>query len=209
MKKAVRVIIALVAAALLCACSAGPRTPSGTAKPESGTKKAVPAETSGVPVTTAEEETEPVTEAPKAPYLKLYVDSAKFIDDESTNETGGGSGNPIQYVEGCGAGYASLGDAVVFENVDFGSRGASEMIIDFSNGDKNYSTTTLEVRIDSLTEGEPVSTYEIKYTGGWDISHAKSFRAACAIPAGVHTLYIVYTNTNSGSFDTVGFVEAE
>jgi len=154
--------------------------------------------------TEAPETTEPVVE----PYVYVYVDeNVKLIDDASTNATGGGSGNPIQFVDGNGVGYSSLNDIVYFENVDF-SKGASAMTISFSNGNRNGTHTTLAVYIDDYQNSEPVCTFDIKYTGGWDAGYAKEFTVPCEIPAGTHTVYIQYTNTNSGSFTWASFVEA-
>ncbi len=195
---------------LTVSCAPGGNTGKTDGKTSRIPPVSTTADTAGKDGTSAgETTTEPATDAPKAPYLKLYVDTAKFIDNEETNETGGGSGNPIQYVDGYGCGYSSLGDTVVFENIDFGSNGAAFMTVDFSNGDKSYNASELEVRIDSLTEGEPSAVFELTYTGGWDIVHAKPFTELCAVPPGVHTIYITFTNSNSGSFDTVSFIEAE
>ena len=200
----------------LASCGGNENTPAGTegttdAKTEaSDTVSSSDKETDGE---TTEESTEEVTTVPETEaipdYLVLYVDSdVKLIDDASTNETGGGSGNPIQFVEGSGVGYSSLNDIVYFENVDFGEKGAKSMTIQFSNGNRQGAHTTLAVYIDSYENSEPVCVFDIKYTGGWDIGYAKPFTVDCTIPAGTHTVYIQYTNENSGSFAELSFGEA-
>lgn len=142
-------------------------------------------------------------------YLLLYVDEkAKLIDDPSTNDLGGG-GNPIQFVDDNGIGYSSLNDIVYFENVDFGEKGAKEMTIFFSNGNRDGNHSTLSVYIDDYENNEPIALFDIKYTGGWDSSYAKEFSVECPVPAGKHTVYIQFTNENSGSFTWISFAEAD
>ena len=170
------------------------------ANTEADTKK----ETDDKETSKTPETTEPVVE----PYLFLYVDeNVKLIDDATTNANGGGGGNPIKYVDGFGVGHSSMNDIVCFENVDF-SKAAGAMTIFFSNGNRSGAHTTLAVYIDDYQNSEPVCTFDIKYTGGWDIGYAKEFTVPCEIPAGTHTVYIQFTNTNSGSFTWVSFVEA-
>lgn len=217
MKKLLALLLALTMLTALCACGdasesgaettdapgtgASTTEPAGTSEPTGTTEPADTTEPAGT--------TESVTTEPKVEdYLFLYVDEdVKLIDDASTNADGGGSGNPIQFVDGNGVGYSSLNDIVYFENVDF-SKGAGSMTIFFSNGNRSGAHTTLAVYIDDYENSEPVCTFDIKYTGGWDFGYAKPFTVPCEIPAGTHTVYVQYTNTNSGSFARVSFAEA-
>ncbi|MGI6203006.1 MAG: carbohydrate-binding protein [Eubacteriales bacterium] len=131
-----------------------------------------------------------------------------LIDDDTTQEQGG-SGNPIQYVEGYGVGYSSLNDIVYFPDVDFGENGAKQMTIFFSYGHDDGSATTLDVYIDDYENSEPVCSFEIGFTGGWESTFAQEITADCNIPGGVHTVYVQFTNDRSGSFTYITFTEAD
>ncbi len=131
-----------------------------------------------------------------------------LIDDDTT-QFEGGSGNPIQYVEGYGVGYSSRNDIVYFSDVDFGANGAKQMTIFFSYGNDDESTTTLNVYIDDYKNSDPVCSFEIGFTGGWESTLAQEITADCQIPGGVHTVYIQFTNDKSGSFTWIKFTEAD
>lgn len=131
-----------------------------------------------------------------------------LIDDDTTQQQGG-SGNPIQYVEGYGVGYSSLNDIVYFSDVDFGANGAKQMTIFFSYGNDDDSTTTLDVYIDDYQNTSPVCSFEIGFTGGWESTYAQEITADCQIPGGVHTVYVQFTNEKSGSFTYIRFTEAD
>ncbi len=209
-------LLAALTLGVLASCNNNESTPAGTdGTTDAKTEISDIADTSSEDAKgeTTEETTEEVTTIPETEavpdYLVLYVDSdVKLIDDAATNETGGGSGNPIQFVESSGVGYSSLNDIVYFENVNFGDKGAQAMTIHFSNGNRKGNHTTLSVYLDDYQNTDPICTFDIKYTGGWDIGYAKPFTVDCTVPAGTHTVYIQFTNENSGSFAQVSFTEA-
>jgi hypothetical protein len=142
-------------------------------------------------------------------FTKIEVKSDVTVIDDATTQDQGGSGQPIQYVEGYGVGYSSTNDIVAFADVDFGTDGAKEMTIFFGYGNDDASTTKLNVFIDDYKSGKPVCTYDIGFTGGWDIVNAKEFKAPVTIPGGVHTVYVQFANEKSGSFSYITFTKAD
>ena len=139
-------------------------------------------------------------------YIKCMIEDAELIDDDTTQDLGG-SGKPIQLVDGYGCGYSSKNDIVAFNDIDFGDFGASSIQILFSYGNDDDSKTTLDVKLDD-PDSAAIAQFEIGFTGGWTSEQAQWFEADCAIPAGVHTVYIQFTNEKSGSFTQVAFREA-
>ncbi len=144
-------------------------------------------------------------EAPEA-YLTLPIEDCEFIDDDTTQDLGG-NGTFISIVDGYGCGNSSQNDCVVFRDVDFGANGAKAINLLFGFGLDDGSVTTLSVAVDS--EDNVVGNFEIGFTGGWEIANASWVQTEAAIPAGVHTVYIRFTNEKSGSFSQVSFVEGD
>lgn len=142
-------------------------------------------------------------------FSKIEVTPDVMLIDDDTTQQQGGSGNPIQYVEGYGVGYSSLNDIVYFPDVDFGANGAKQMTIFFSYGRDDDTTTTLDVYIDDYQNSKPVCSFEIGFTGGWESIYAQEFTADCSIPSGTHTVYVQFTNEMSGSFTYITFTEAD
>lgn len=124
-----------------------------------------------------------------------------------TNENGRDrNGKTISFIPDYGCGNGAMGDAVQFKNIDFGKNGAKEMVLSFSyGGDK---TTTVAVKLDAL-DAEPIATYAITNTGGWEKTKAKEFTTAVKIPGGIHDVFVQFTNEESGSFSYIRFVEAD
>lgn len=139
-------------------------------------------------------------------YIKCMIADAELIDDDTTQDQGG-SGNPIQIVDGYGCGYSSKNDIVAYNDVDFGANGAQAMDLLFGYGHNDGSVTTLAFMLDDPTSA-PIATADIGFTGGWDIANAGWVRVPMTIPAGVHTLYVQFTNDKSGSISDVVFEEA-
>ena len=130
-----------------------------------------------------------------------------YIDDDTTQDLGG-SGQPIQYVEGYGCGYSSMNDIIYFEDIDFGANGAKSLSMKFGYGKETGETTTLAVMIDD-PKSAPVGTFDIGFTGGWGIDTAGEVSTDVVIPVGVHTVYIQFTNEHSGSVSSIIFTEAD
>lgn len=133
-------------------------------------------------------------------------DTIQYIDDDTTQDQGG-SGNPIQFVDGYGCGYSSLNDIVVFSDLDFGTNGAKACSMKF--GYAGASTTTLSVYVDDY-KGTPAATLDIGNTGGWDIASVTTMTDFdITVPAGVHTIYFQFTNDQSGSISDITFIEGD
>ena len=135
----------------------------------------------------------------------MITDKTKLVDDAANNSKGG-SGKPIAYMETHGVGYSSLGDQVVFEGVDFGKNGAKEMTIFFSYGGEKE--TTIAAHLDSK-DAKPFATFTITNTGGWDKTKAKEFTTKVQVPGGIHDVFVEFTNEESGSFSYIRFAEAD
>lgn len=142
-------------------------------------------------------------------FAKIEVTPEVTLIDDDTTQDLGGSGQPIQWVDGYGVGYSSKNDIVYFEDVDFGADGAKEMTLFFSYGNDDDSSTTLNVYIDDYKSGNPICSYDIGFTGGWEDDFAQEFKAPCTVPGGVHTVYIQFTNEKSGSFTYISFLKAD
>ena len=126
----------------------------------------------------------------------MVTEDQEFYDDPDTLYEGG-SGQPIQFVAGYGVGYSSLNDQVIFHDINFGSKGADKMLINFSNG--GADDTTLAIYIDEKA-GDPDATFTIPNTGGWEATWAEDFIADINVKPGLHDVIIEFTNSNSGSF---------
>ncbi len=129
-----------------------------------------------------------------------------YIDDDTTQDLGG-SGQPIKWVEGYGCGYSSQNDIIYFEDIDFGANGAKSLTMKFGYG-KEDAKTTLAVMIDD-PKSAPVGTFEIGFTGGWEIEKAGDVTTDVKIPGGIHTVYIQFTNEHSGSISSIIFAQAD
>jgi len=142
-------------------------------------------------------------------FSKIEITPEVTLIDDDTTQDQGGSGQPIQYVEGYGVGYSSTNDIVYFADVDFGTDGAKEMTIFFSYGNDDDSKTTLNVYIDDYKSGSPICSYEIGFTGGWESTFAQELKAPCTVPGGTYTVYVQFTNEKSGSFTYISFTKAD
>ena len=133
------------------------------------------------------------------------VAQAEVIDDDTTQDKGGNN-TFISIVDGYGCGNSSLNDTVIW-TADFGANGADSIGLLFGYGNDNGTVTTLDVAVDS--KDNVVGTFEIPFTGGWDIVNADWCFIPVEIPAGAHSVYFKFLNEKSGSLSEVYFAEAE
>ncbi|MBQ8642584.1 MAG: carbohydrate-binding protein [Clostridia bacterium] len=148
------------------------------------------------------------TLAPVEGYISLATFTDGMVIDDDTTQDQGGSGQAIQIMEEYGCGYSSTNDVVGFEDVDFGANGADAMVVRFGYGNDDASVTTLDVMLDD-PDGAPIAQMEVGYTGAWTIAGSGYITVPVEIPAGVHSVYLKFTNTKSGSVSEVYFAEAE
>ena len=152
----------------------------------------------------AQEASSNAAAAGESAFEEIWVTADQEFYDDPETLFEGGSGQPIQYVEGYGVGYSSLNDQVIFRDIDFGANGADKMLINFSNG--GGDDTTLAIYIDEKS-GDPDATFTIPNTGGWEAVWAEDFETAIDVKSGVHDVIIEFTNSNSGSFYYIKFFE--
>lgn len=142
--------------------------------------------------------------------LKVLDATTQVVDQINTKDKGG-SGKSIAKMDAYGVGYSSLDDMIIFPNCNFGKTGAKEISIDFSYGNNDNSHATLGIFIDN-PYGTPVATLECGYSGGWELTKAKTFTAAldaAKVGAGSHTVIIRFMTEKSGSFNNVKFTAGD
>lgn len=129
---------------------------------------------------------------------------------DNTDNSGGSGNNPLQWAANYGTGRNDQGDIVAYNDVDFGTKGASKVTVNFGfHNPEAYSETTFAIYIDN-PYGDPIATYTVKKgeTAGSEITNHKEFAADCAVTSGVHDVYFMATNKASGSVDYLYFTEA-
>ena len=148
--------------------------------------------------------------SPSAFDKETFRISESTIMYDNIDNSGGSSNNPFQYAKDYGTGRNDRGDFAVYPAVDFGSKGASKVTVNFGfhNPDK-YDETTFAVYIDT-PYGNPVAAFTVKKgeTKGSEIVNHKEFTANCSVSAGKHNVYVMATNQASGSFDYIYFTES-
>jgi beta-glucanase (GH16 family) len=106
---------------------------------------------------------------------------------EATTDTGGGQD----------LAFLANGDWVRYDNVDFGSTGATQFLARVASGAGGGVSGLVEVRLDALGNA-PVGSFGVANTGGW-----QSWRT---VPAnvtritGVHTVYVTFTSGQPADF---------
>lgn len=131
-------------------------------------------------------------------------------DTQMIDSGEGTAGKNIGFVDGYGVGNSQKNDVVVFPDVDFGTLGAKDMTIYFSYGAAAGSPdTTCAAYIDDYKTGKPICSFTIAPTGGWKTEFAKEFKQNCTVASGKHTVYVVFTNNQSGSFAWIKFTQAD
>ena len=148
------------------------------------------------------------TLAPVEGFVAVTVVDNGVVYDDDTTQDQGGSGQPIQIMEEYGCGYSSTNDVVGFEDLDFGANGADAMTMRFGFGKEDGSTTTVDIMLDD-PDSAAIASAEIGYTGAWTIAGSGYITVPVEIPAGVHSVYVKFTNDQSGSLSEAYFAEAE
>ena len=129
------------------------------------------------------------------PYAVVQAENATAnlgVQFEATTDTGGGQD----------AGYITTGDYLQFDNVDFGTAGATRVASRVADG--TTAGGTLTYRLDSPT-GPAVATATIAPTGGWQTWASVSATVTGA--TGVHRLYLTFSRTGTGDFTNLNWFQ--
>lgn len=135
---------------------------------------------------------------------------ASSILYDNVDNSGGSEGNPFCYAENYGTGRTDLGDFVCYPDIDFGSKGASKVTVNFGfHNPEKYDETSFAVYID-YPYGDPIAVFTVTKgeTKGAEIANHKEYTANCSVSGGKHDVYVMATNAASGSFDYIYFTEA-
>jgi chitinase len=111
---------------------------------------------------------------------------------EATTDTGGGSD----------VGYIANGDYLQFNNVNFGSSAVNTFTARIASGAAAGVTGKVEVHLDSRTNAA-AATISISPTGGWQTW--QTLNAAMSATTGTHTVYLVFTSTQTADFMNINW----
>ncbi|MFD5406694.1 glycoside hydrolase family 16 protein [Streptomyces griseorubiginosus] len=116
------------------------------------------------------------------------------VGTETTTDTGGGQN------------IASLanGDWALYQNVDFGSTGATQFVARVASGAAGGVSGLVEVRLDSPT-ATPVGSFSIANTGGWQ--SWRTVPANISRVTGTHTVYLTFTSGQPADFVNVNWFD--
>jgi hypothetical protein len=109
---------------------------------------------------------------------------------EATTDTGGG----------LDVGYISNGCWLAYDNVQFGSTGASQFIARVASGAASGISGLVEVALDSPT-ATPVGSFAIAGTGGWQ--SWETVPANISKVTGTHTVYLVFSSGQPADYVNV------
>ncbi|MFC8359990.1 glycoside hydrolase family 16 protein [Streptomyces griseorubiginosus] len=114
------------------------------------------------------------------------------VGTETTTDTGGGQN------------IASLanGDWALYQNVDFGSTGATQFVARVASGAAGGVSGLVEVRLDSPT-ATPVGSFSIANTGGWQ--SWRTVPANISRVTGTHSVYLTFTSGQPADFVNVNW----
>lgn len=121
--------------------------------------------------------TDPVTTVD--PYTQVEAEQYDAQSGTELEWASGGSASDVSYV--------SNGDYTAYQDVSFGSSGASTLTVRTSS--TNTTGGTVEARLDSPT-GTLLGTCTAPDTGGWQVYSSQSCDVSGA--TGTHTLYLVF-----------------
>ncbi|MER6496408.1 MULTISPECIES: glycoside hydrolase family 16 protein [Streptomyces] len=114
------------------------------------------------------------------------------VGTETTTDSGGGQN------------IASLanGDWALYQNVDFGSTGATQFVARVASGAAGGVSGLVEVRLDSPT-ATPVGSFSIANTGGWQ--SWRTVPANISRVTGTHSVYLTFTSGQPADFVNVNW----
>ncbi|WP_328916883.1 MULTISPECIES: glycoside hydrolase family 3 N-terminal domain-containing protein [unclassified Streptomyces] len=104
---------------------------------------------------------------------------------ETTTDTGGGQD----------VGYITAGDWLAYNDVDFGTTGATSVSTRLASG--ATTTGTVQYRLDSTT-GPVIATVPVTSTGGWQNWTTTTTANLTTAATGKHTVYLTFTTNGTG-----------
>ncbi|MER6249558.1 glycoside hydrolase family 16 protein [Streptomyces griseorubiginosus] len=130
-------------------------------------------------------------------------DAYSTIQAESFNGQSG-VGTETTTDSGGGQNIASLanGDWALYQNVDFGSTGATQFVARVASGAAGGVSGLVEVRLDSPT-ATPVGSFSIANTGGWQ--SWRTVPANISRVTGTHSVYLTFTSGQPADFVNVNW----
>ncbi|AYC37321.1 glycoside hydrolase family 16 protein [Streptomyces griseorubiginosus] len=130
-------------------------------------------------------------------------DAYSTIQAESFNGQNG-VGTETTTDSGGGQNIASLanGDWALYQNVDFGSTGATQFVARVASGAAGGVSGLVEVRLDSPT-ATPVGSFSIANTGGWQ--SWRTVPANISRVTGTHSVYLTFTSGQPADFVNVNW----
>ncbi len=131
-----------------------------------------------------------------ADWLRTQVyDTCGMIEAENYTSMSGVQKNEISTEGGQNVGYIENGDYLVFNNVNFGSNGASSFQARVACSTAGGS---IEIRLDSPT-GTLIGTVPVTGTGGWQTWVTKTGTLSGA--TGTHQVYLKFTGSSGYLFN--------
>lgn len=109
---------------------------------------------------------------------------------ETTTDTGGGED----------VGWIANGDWLAYDDVDFGSTGATQFVARVASGAASGISGLVQVALDSPT-ATPVGSFSIASTGGWQ--SWETVPANISTITGTHTVYLTFSSGQSADFVNV------
>ncbi|MFF3961685.1 glycoside hydrolase family 16 protein [Streptomyces griseorubiginosus] len=130
-------------------------------------------------------------------------DAYSTIQAESFNGQNG-VGTETTTDSGGGQNIASLanGDWALYQNVDFGSTGATQFVARVASGAAGGVSGLVEMRLDSPT-ATPVGSFSIANTGGWQ--SWRTVPANISRVTGTHSVYLTFASGQPADFVNVNW----
>jgi hypothetical protein len=131
-------------------------------------------------------------------------DAYGTIQAESANQL---SGLTVQATTDTGGGQnlanAANGDWAMYQNVDFGSTGATQFYGRVASGAAGGVSGLVEVRLDSAGSA-PIGSFAIANTGGWQAW--RTVPANIVKVTGVHTVYLTFTSGQPADYVNLNWI---
>jgi beta-glucanase (GH16 family) len=129
-------------------------------------------------------------------YAKIEAESsnaAQGVTFETTTDTGGGQD----------AAFISNGDFLRFDNVDFGSPGATNVNARVASGAAGGVSGLVEFHLDAVN-GQLIGSFSVANTGGWQ---SWTTIPANVTASGLHNLFVVFKSGQPADFVNLNWIQ--